>query len=553
MKHSQPVAEKMAQALGSFLASPPEGTPKDVIDAFGRLVSVGNGILPPRVFIQAVDQSPVAISITDIKANIIYANDAFVLLTGYEQDELLGRNQSILSYKVTPAGVYQDLWDKLLSLKPWSGVLVNKRKDGERYLANLTVAPVLDASGETSYYLAMHRDVTDVYELERQVNNQKVLIESVVDASPVITVLLDASGKVILDNQAYKKLLGDLHGREPVEVFLESLSSVITDFQTARKQQLSFQNEEIRIDMGCNHSPRWYSCSGVWVNESMVDADNYFSDHEQQCLLLVANDISLQKRQQNKIRSNAMRALMAEQQLTESTRETLSGAIYQLQSPLNVISAAIAITEQRKGENNDSLLHALTDILRTGGEVMECMRRALPQNHAEPVVLIDFRDVMRDVLELTTQRLLAEGVQIICDTTGSLPLIEGHQYGLRSLAKYLMDNAIDAVTSPDCKNREIHLETRVKDHRIELIIRDSGIGLSADKRLSVFEPFFSAWPHINGRPGIGLTLALEEARYHGGNIEIESEQVSGCVVRLSIPVENDAALHRERKPEMRLS
>jgi nitrogen fixation negative regulator NifL len=543
----------MAQALGSFLESPPEGTPIEVIDAFGRLIRVGDGVLPPRVFVEAVDQSPVAISITDTIANIIYANQAFVDLTGYELEELLGRNQSILSYKVTPPEVYQELWGNLLSLKPWSGVLINKRKNGERYLANLTVAPVLGAGGETSYYLAMHRDVTDVYELERRVDNQKVLIESVVDASPVITVLLDANGNVLLDNQAYKKLLGDLHGREPAEVFLESLSSLITDFQTAKDNKQGFQNEEIRIDMGSNHLPRWYSCSGVWVNESIVDADNYFSDQEEQCLLLVANDISLQKRQQDKIRSNAMRALMAEQQLTESTRETLSGTIYQLQAPLNIISAALAITDQREGENNDFLLQALRDILRTGEDVMDCMRRAMPPVRTEAVVLVDFRDVIRDVLELFTQRLLAEGVQIICGSDETLPLIEGHQYGLRSLVKHLIHNAIDAVTSPGCEIREISLETCVRDHRIELTIRDSGVGITPDKRLSVFEPFFSAWPHIQGRPGIGLTLALEEARNHGGNIEIESGHASGCVVRLSIPVGKDSALHSERRSEARLS
>ena len=62
-----------------------------------------------------------------------------------------------------------------------------------------------------------------------------------------------------------------------------------------------------------------------------------------------------------------------------------------------------------------------------------------------------------------------------------------------------------------------------------------------------------AWPHIQGRQGIGLTLAIEVARCHGGNIEIEPGQVSGCVVRLSIPVETDAALLRERKSEVRLS
>ncbi len=537
MGHSEPVAEKMAQALGSFLASPPVGTPQEVIDAFGRVVRVGDGILPPRVFVEAVDQSPVAISITDINANIIYANDAFQRLTGYQLEELLGRNQSILSYKVTPPEVYQELWGNLLALKPWSGVLINKRKDGERYLANLTVAPVLGTDGETSYYLALHRDVTEVHELERRVNNQKVLIESVVDASPVVTVLLDAKGKVLLDNQAYKKLLGDLNGAEPADLFLELLSHVVSDFDEIKEQRISFQNEEIRVELSTAAATRWYSCSGVWVNESLLDPDNYFSNQEQQCLLLVANDITLQKKQQEEIRTNAMRALIAERQLMESTRETLSGAIYQLQGPLNVISAALHINEQRQdGSGCDHLFQALRDILKAGDEVMANLRRGLPKARSEERTTVDLHEVIKDVLSLATPRLLAEGVQLSCEHVGKLPLFFGHQYGLRSLFKQLIDNAIDAVSEASCEKREITIAAGMKDGLIEILIQDTGIGLVPGSELSVFEPFFSAWPHITGRAGMGLTLALEEARLHNGNLEIANQANGGCVVKLTLPI-----------------
>lgn len=550
MNQNPPVSEKMAQALGSFLAAPPDGTPKEVIEAFGRLVMVGDGVLPPRVFVEAVDQSPVAISITDTKANIIYANDAFLHLTGYDLEELLGRNQSILSYKVTPPEVYKGLWGSLMAHKPWSGVLVNKRKDGHRYLANLTVAPVLGVDGETSYYLALHRDVTEMHELERRVSNQKVLFESVLDASPVVTALLDASGEVFLDNQAYRRLAEDLQGRKPVELFLESLAPVITDFATAQRQQRGFQDEEIRIDFGDGHESRWYSCSGVWVKESMLDADNYFSQQEQQCLLLVANDITLQKKQQNRIRTNAMRALLAEQNLVEATRETLSGAIYQLQAPLNVLSAALTISEQRQDNVNEYLMQALKEILLTGEQVMGGLRRALPENKTEIISSVDLLSVIKDVLELSTETLLAQGIQIVCKPPESLPLIQGRQYGLRILVKHLINNAIDAVSAPQCERREITIATHANKEFVEVEVRDSGIGLPQDTRLSVFEPFFTLWPHVKGRAGMGLTLALEEARRHGGSIEIESDGHHGSLVRLRLPIDSSEVYsHKQEKPE----
>ncbi len=140
--------------------------------------------LLPEVFRQAVEHAPVAISITDLRANILYANRAFSSITGYTREEVLGKNESMLSNGTTPRLVYQALWGRLTQKKPWSGVLVNRRKDYRQYLAELTVAPVLDEHGETICYLGMHRDTSELHELEQRVNNQRLMIDAVVNSAP---------------------------------------------------------------------------------------------------------------------------------------------------------------------------------------------------------------------------------------------------------------------------------------------------------------------------------------------------------------------------------
>ena len=101
--------------------------------------------------------------------------------------------------------------------------MLNRKKDGSVYLAELTISPVDDGGGKTTHFLGMHRDITEMHRLERVVRNQKKLIESVVDAAPMAFVLLDQSGRVILDNQEYKKLVSDLHTKEPAHSLLDSL------------------------------------------------------------------------------------------------------------------------------------------------------------------------------------------------------------------------------------------------------------------------------------------------------------------------------------------
>ena len=152
------------------------------------------------VFQQAVEQADIAISITDAEANILYVNPAFARVTGYTADEIVGANQSLLSNKSTPESLYRTMWATIANGQPWSGRLVNRRKDGSKYLADLLITPVVDASGVITNYLGIQRDVTDLHRLECEVGDQKALIESVVDSAPVVLALL---GEVKLHSSDY--------------------------------------------------------------------------------------------------------------------------------------------------------------------------------------------------------------------------------------------------------------------------------------------------------------------------------------------------------------
>ena len=155
--------------LGKSMAPVHRQSNENTAQNLATLVNLEAGKLENSVFLQAVENAPVAISITDLHANILYTNAAFCDVTGYGLDEVIGNNESLLSNKATPRLVYQALWGRLWQKKSWSGLLVNRRKDGSCYLAELTVAPVLNEAGEVIHYLGMHRDVSDVYFLEQSV------------------------------------------------------------------------------------------------------------------------------------------------------------------------------------------------------------------------------------------------------------------------------------------------------------------------------------------------------------------------------------------------
>ena len=80
-------------------------------------------------------------------ARIVAVNHAFTEITGYSSEEAVGQNQSLVSNHSMPREFYQDLWQTISQGEPWTGRLINRRKDGSKYLAELSISPVVNASG----------------------------------------------------------------------------------------------------------------------------------------------------------------------------------------------------------------------------------------------------------------------------------------------------------------------------------------------------------------------------------------------------------------------
>jgi nitrogen fixation negative regulator NifL len=498
-----------------------------------------SGNLSPEVFAKAMDHLALAICITDTEANILYVNPTFTALTGYALDEVLGRNASILSHNSTPARVYGQMWSQLRRQQPWTGLLVNRSKQGGVYLAELTVVPLPDESGKTTHFLGMHRDVTEFHRLEQRVLNQKALIESMVDAAPTIIALLDSNSQVILSNRAYKRLLRDMRGREPAGELLRALQETL-GAAFAQDVQRSFADKEVSFEPGGREETRWFSCSGTWFREQDDRADAFFKPIRQTYLLLIANDITTLKRQQDAVQMNAMRALLAEQERMRSMRETLEGAIFQLQVPMNLIAAAHDILERRgasQGENK-ALRHALGQAMDVSREALDRLQNSMPEVPPEAVAPVNINHLLREVLSLCTQRMLAGGIVVEWQPTPILPAVPGQEGRLRGMFKQLVDNALDAMESHRSTQRELRIKTRLQDEMVLITIQDTGPGIPGPLRLKVFEPFFTSKGRAD-RTGLGLAMVQDVVSEHRGMISIDPDYVRGCRFKVLLPVRRD--------------
>jgi PAS domain S-box-containing protein len=129
----------------------------------------------------AVEQSPNAIVITDLKADIVYVNDAFLRTSGYGRDEVLGRNSRLLQSGLTPASTYRALWQALREGQRWQGEFTNRRKDGENYVELAIISPLRQPDGHITHYVAVKEDITEKRRNADELDRHRHHLQQLVD------------------------------------------------------------------------------------------------------------------------------------------------------------------------------------------------------------------------------------------------------------------------------------------------------------------------------------------------------------------------------------
>lgn len=117
---------------------------------------------------------------TDLKGIITFANDAFVDISGYSRDELLGENHNIVRHPDMPSAVFEEMWKTLKKGNPWHRLIKNRTKSGDFYWVSANIMPVFENAQVVSYMSVRHvpdrdeiREAEDLY--RKVAANQAVL------------------------------------------------------------------------------------------------------------------------------------------------------------------------------------------------------------------------------------------------------------------------------------------------------------------------------------------------------------------------------------------
>lgn len=155
---------------------------------------------------RALEQSADAVMITSVDGSIVYVNAAFEEVSGYTQDEVLGRNPGFLKSGFQESEFYARLWKNLINGLPFTDIFINRRKDGELYYEAKTITPVRGSNGDLTHFVSTGKDITD--RLKSRQRMHKVFYYDAVTGLANRILLQERMGQTILQAEYQKSAFG---------------------------------------------------------------------------------------------------------------------------------------------------------------------------------------------------------------------------------------------------------------------------------------------------------------------------------------------------------
>ena len=143
-------------------------------------------------------------------------------------------------------------------------------------------------------------------------------------------------------------------------------------------------------------------------------------------------------------------------------------------------------------------------------------------------------DELLQVASRTVGKAIRYRATLVLDLCGAPPTL-GHRARLTQVFTNLLANAAQAIEEGHSEQNRITITTRVEDGCVVAAISDTGRGIPAELQPRVFEPFFTTKPRDVGT-GLGLSLAAEIVRQHGGAIALRSEPGVGTTFEVRLPL-----------------
>ncbi|CCK79954.1 ATP-binding protein [Desulfobacula toluolica] len=400
-------------------------------------------------------------------------------------------------------------------------------KDGEKNHWIFITSPVTDTEGNVVAAMEMSIDITPRRRLEKELKRSEEKYHAIFNniSNPVFVVdiqtfaILDCNIKAV---EVYGYSRSILLNKLFSEFFVESQAAeLVKKMRSGREinkvKHLVQNNRFIYVDM--------------WVSPS-----NYSG---QKVLLVTINDIT--------------QRLETEQHLMHASKmatlgEMSTGIAHELNQPLSVIksSSSFCMKKMRKNEIIEKeifnkLISKIDSNVDRAEKIIHHMRQFARKTEIK-LVRTNINKVLQRTFEMFNQQLKIHGIDVIWDKNDALPEIQANPDRLEQVFINLVMNAKDAIeekwekqgTRPGDTDK-ITIITKIRDNRVVIEIRDTGIGIQKEAADKLFEPFFTT-KEVGKGTGLGLSISYGIIKECSGTIQAEPGKNKGAVFIISFPV-----------------
>lgn len=527
-------------------------------------------------FRDLLNAAPDAMVVVNSDGQIVLVNTQAEKLFGYQRNELVNQTLEIL----IPARFRKQHHEhrNQFAAHPHARSMgsgaefVARRKDGSEFPADINLSPVKTEEGvlivssvrditerkqneeiarqnaelriklaEENTQLAAAKlqlqIVADRQETERNIAQQRVLLQSILDSWTDAVIVADTSGKIILRNPQGIQYTAGAALEEVNERYPETLglfkSDCVTLFKVeelplSRALAGQFTNElELFVRPPSGGEPRWMLA---------VAAPLFNAEGGMQGGVVFLRDITARKQLEQQLR---------QAQKVEAVGQLAGGIAHDFNNLLAVIIGYSEIIEDRLGKS-DPLSAKAGQITAAGKRAAALTRQLLAfsrQQVLEPKIL-DLNAIVDDTNRML-QRLIGENIQLVTNTSPELGRVKADRGQIEQVIMNLAVNGRDAmpqggkltITTANTEMDKVYAcqhPGAVAGRYVMLVVSDTGCGMDIKTQAHIFEPFFTTKGPGKGT-GLGLSTVYGVVKQSGGYVSVYSELGRGTTFRIYLP------------------
>ena len=491
----------------------------------------------PEMLVNVLDASNTGIVITDnlLPDNpIIYCNPAFEQLSGYNRDEIIGRNCRFLQSQDRSQQARYDIRAAISAGEKCVVQIRNYTKSGKLFYNELYLSPVKNDLNEVTHFIGVQNDVSARVKAEQELEqNYKEIEEKVTERT-----------NMLRESEEYLSSI--------VETIRESLIvmdkdytvlSVNNHFLNTFKVSINETKGKLLYDLG---NGQWNISELKKMMEDILPTNNPVLDYEvehefphigRKLMLLNAHRVELEGKFKDRILL-AIEDITERRNIEQRKDDFLSIASHELKTPLTTVVGYVQMLRRLIPENASEKFKSVV-------EKTEVYVERLNQLLTE---LLDVSRIQSGHIELHKERfdfdkMVSEAVEGMQTATPKYRIILkgeakmqylGDESHLTQVLTNLISNAIKY--SPEANELEIYV-SRVSDF-IKVSVKDFGMGIREDERKKIFERFYRVGAIQKNFPGMGIGLYIcdQIIKNHGGTLWVESEIGKGSVFSFTLPL-----------------